>query len=35
LRNIEKDWKMALRTWKQAFNGFGIMFRERFTNSIQ
>lgn len=34
LRNIEKDWKMAQRTWKQAANQFAIMFGERFTNAI-
>jgi putative transposase len=34
LRNIEKDWKMAPRTWKQAANQFAIMFGERFTNAI-
>jgi len=34
LRNIEKDWKMPQRTWKQAANQFAIMFGERFTNAI-
>ncbi|MFC6411486.1 IS256 family transposase, partial [Massilia varians] len=34
LRNIEKDWKMAPRTWKLAANQFAIMFGERFTNAI-
>jgi transposase-like protein len=34
LRNIEKDWKMPPRTWKQAANQFAIMFGERFTNAI-
>jgi putative transposase len=34
LRNIEKDWKMPQRTWKQAGNQFDIMFGERFTNAI-
>ena len=32
--NIEKDWKMPQRTWKQAANQFAIMFGERFTNAI-
>jgi putative transposase len=34
LRNIEKDWKMPQRTWKQAANQFAVMFGERFTNAI-
>lgn len=34
MRNIEKDWKMPQRTWKQAANQFAIMFGERFTNAI-
>jgi transposase-like protein len=34
LRNIEKDWKLPQRTWKQAANQFAIMFGERFTNAI-
>ncbi|WP_139217179.1 IS256 family transposase [Collimonas sp. OK607] len=34
LRNIEKDWKMPQRTWKQAANQFAILFGERFTNAI-
>lgn len=34
LRNIEKDWKMPPRTWKQAANQFAILFGERFTNAI-
>lgn len=34
LRNIEKDWKMPPRTWKQVANQFAIMFGERFTNAI-
>jgi transposase-like protein len=34
LRNIEKDWKMPARTWKQAVNQFAIMYGERFTNAI-
>src|SRR5437868_7464480 len=34
LRNIEKDWKMPQRTWKQAANQFAIMFGDRFTNAI-
>jgi putative transposase len=34
LRNIEKDWKMPPRMWKQAANQFAIMFAERFTNAI-
>ena len=32
LRNIEKDWKMPQRTWKQAANQFVILFGGRFTN---
>jgi transposase-like protein len=35
LRNIEKDWKMPPRTWKQAANQFAIMFGERFTNALR
>ena len=34
LRNIEKDWKMPQRTWKQAANQFAILFGERFTDAI-
>ncbi len=34
LRNIEKDWKLPQRTWKQAANQFAIMFGERFTSAI-
>jgi putative transposase len=34
LRNIEKDWKMPLITWKQAANQFAILFGERFTNAM-
>jgi transposase-like protein len=34
LRNIEKDWKMAPVTWKQAANQFAILFGERFTNAL-
>ncbi|MDB5774440.1 MAG: family transposase [Herbaspirillum sp.] len=34
LCNIEKDWKMPQRTWKQAANQFATMFGERFTNAI-
>jgi hypothetical protein len=33
LRNIEKDWKMPARTWKQAVNQFAIMYGERFSNA--
>lgn len=31
---LEKDWKMAPRTWKLAANQFSIMFGERFTNAF-
>jgi transposase-like protein len=31
LRNIEKDWKMPQRNWKQAADQFAIMFDDRFT----
>jgi transposase-like protein len=34
LRNIEKDWTLPQRTWKQAANQFAIMLGERFTNAI-
>lgn len=34
LCNIEKNWKMAPRTWKQAANRFAIMLGGRFTNAI-
>jgi putative transposase len=34
LRNIEKDWEMPPRSWKQAANQFAIPFGERFTNAI-
>ena len=34
LRNIEKDWKMPLITWKQATNQFAILFGQRFTNAL-
>lgn len=34
LRNIEKDWKIALRTCKLVTNQLAIMFGERFTNAI-
>lgn len=34
LRNITKDWMMPPRIWKEAANQFGILFVERFTDSL-
>ena len=34
LRNIEQDWSMPPRTWKEAANQFAIVFGERFTNAL-
>lgn len=31
LRNIEKKWIMASRTWKEALNQFAVLFEDRFN----
>ena len=34
LRNIEKDWSMPPRIWKEAANQLAIVFGERFTKAL-
>jgi transposase-like protein len=34
LRNINKQWDMPPRTWKEAANQFAIMFGQRFTQQV-